>query len=247
MAILGGMFLIASGCGKNGDNGEGPCGPTDHIYVNVDGSVKMWDNGSPGGLFVGPVSPYEALANPGIEPFESMHTEDDGSFSFECLDVTDVARGLVILVDDANFDKGSGEYFPTATGIVPWRMDSQKKDVTGAVVNAIPNSLVDQINTLISDHNIRQTGFMMGLVWDSVAKQPIAGATVTNSLNIPVRYPTADWSALGDTGTSESGVFVLMGESRLNLFEGHAAGYTFTDHEGGTQLGFCYFMVIDSI
>jgi len=247
IAILWVMFLAATGCGKNGDNGDGPCGPSSNIYVNVQGSVKMWDGQDPGGLYVGPVSPYEALANPGVEPFEAGHTETDGTFSFDCLDVTDVARGLVILVDDGNFDKGAGTYFPTATGIVPWRMDSQKKDVSGAVVNALPNTLVDQINSLVTDHDIRQTGFMMGIVYDTAAGQPIAGATVTNSLGLPIKYPDANWTELTDDGTSASGLFLLMGESRLNMFEGHADGYTFTDHEGGTQMGFCYFMVIDSI
>jgi hypothetical protein len=246
IATLWVMFLVAVGCGKNG-NGDGPCGPKENIYVNIDGSVKMWDDGSPEGLFIGPVSPYEALANPDVVPFEDTLTAAGGTFSFECLDVTDVSRGLVLLVDDANFDKGSGRYFPTATGIVPWRIDSQKKDISDAMANAIPNTLVDQIDLLITDHDIRQTGFMMGMVWDSVDERPIPGATVTNSQGLTVKYPSADWSELTDDGTSTTGIFLLMEESRLNMFEGHADGYTFTDHEGGTQLGFCYFMVIDSI
>lgn len=247
-------LLGAGGCGDGDNNGtDGGCdGLKDHIYVNASGRVVVLQDPQdtnqydPTGLYIGPVSPYEAIANPDFQPFLDGEVAEDDTYSFECMDVTDVARGLVLMMDDNPRDKGSGTFFATATGIQAWRVDSQKVDSTGRVAYLPTNGLVDKINALYPQ-DIRETGFMMGIVLDTATGKGIEGAQVINHHNIPIKYPNPDWTALSDTGTSSSGMFLLMEESRLNMFDGLKEGYTFNDHEGATQLGYCYFMIIDSV
>jgi hypothetical protein len=231
---------------------DGACPPDDdtHLYVNVAGQVQHLAGGDAGGLYVAAISPMDALMNPTPTPIGEGVTGSDGTFGMTCLNVKDVALGLVILVDDDPEDGDAGDFFPTGTGVKAWTTDDEKVDVLDATPFALPNAVVTglEAGTSIDPAGV---GMVMGLVIDSGTHAPIDEAVVTNAdgSDAPVVYPTADFSGLEtDDNTSANGSYVFDIDSALVLsnFTAEATGYTFGDHQAASKAGFCYFMIISS-
>jgi hypothetical protein len=231
-------------------DGGCPADDATHIYINVAGQVQHLAGGDASGLYVAAISPLDALTNPTPTPIGTSTTGTGGVFAMDCINVKNVALGLVILVDDDPEDGVDGTFFPTGTGVKGWDTDVEKVDVLDATPFAVPNTVIAglEAGTSIDPDAI---GVVMGLILDGTAHTPIDEAVVTRAdgTDAPVVYPTADFMGLETDGnTSANGSYVFDIDTALTLsnFTAEATGYTFGEHQAASKAGFCYFMIITS-
>jgi len=230
--------------------GDGECPPDDttHIYINVAGQVQHMAGGDVDGLYVAAISPVDALTNPAPTPIGTDVTATDGTFAMPCINVAEVALGLVILVDDNPADGVAGDLFPTGTGVKAWTLPVEKVDVLDATPFAVPNALVAGLEAAITGLDAETNGMAMGLVVDGTTHAPIdaAAVTVTSGAAVPVAYPNATMTGLEtDSNTSANGSFVItVPLTTIRVFTATATGYTFGTHQAATKAGFIYFMIM---
>jgi hypothetical protein len=228
---------------------EAPACPADdpptHVYIDVDGTVVSLDHvTSVDGILASAISPVAALA-PGDPPHLAEDTVGaDGAFAFDCLDVGEVAFGLVVLTDDSG---ATDTFYPTGTGVKGWLNPADKTDVTNATVIATPNTAAAGLETL-AGMDFDATGVAMGLVIDQTTGNPIDGAEVvrTPSGTLNVVYLNADMDGLETDGnTSTSGMFIITDSltSIINITV-NASGYTFVSGQAATKAGFIYFIIM---
>ena len=217
-----------------------------HIYIDVTGTVTALPSGTVEGLMVAAIAPLDALGNPTPTPLKAGAVAADGTFSLTCINVKDVALGLVILVDDAAGDGIDGTIFPTGTGIKAWMIDAEKVDITDAPVFALTNTLRQGLETMGSFDAVTN-GFVMGTVVNGTTGAPLDAAVVkkTPSGTLTVVYPTADFSGVeSDSNTSANGIYVVPGPLTLSTITAEKTDFTFTTGQAATKGGFCYFLIL---
>ena len=119
--------------------------PAGEYYIEVFGKAYDITTMQVAQVVVKPVSPMDALTNPDptcISCGRRWETDANGSFHIPCFDVTQVALGLVLMVDDRGWDGAAGTYFPSGSGVNFWNMNSEKTCVYDAKVFAVPTSVV---------------------------------------------------------------------------------------------------------
>lgn len=222
------------------------CPPDDatHIYINVSGTVQPIGTADVSGLFLAAVAPLDALTGTAT-PLATTTVRADGTFLFECLNVKDVAMGLVVLSDDGTPDGVAGTFFPTLSGVGAWSSDAEKVDLENRFVFGLPNAVVDALEGL-TGITPDTDGMVMGLVLDE-SDAPLAGATVGRAgpgPAIAVDYPTPDLSSLvTPPATSASGMWVLHEPlGGLTNITATLAGHTFPTYPAATPRGYCFFV-----
>lgn len=240
----------ADDAGPDDTAGEEPpaCPPDDetHIYITARGVVSPVLRGPVAGLHVAAMSPLQVMSSSPV-PLAAGITGTGGEFEFACMDVADVALGLIILVDDNPADGAGGTYFPTGTLVASWTSDAEKGDVAGVKAFAATGSLVGSIGAL-GGFDAAAGGLVLGVVVDDPSDDPLEGAVVRGTEgggSIPILYPNGTFTALVTGGaTSWTGFFVARGPITLGTFTATLGGYSFGNHPGAAKSGYCYFLSI---
>ena len=236
---------LASSCCPNAPEGA--------IHISANGQVINLATQQGAQVDLTPIEPQAALAPGDPTHLGDTSTDAQGAFNIDCLDVTNIALGLVVLTDDPGFDGGQGDFFPTGTGIKAWKTNEEKTCVEGAMAIALPNTMVAALDQLPNIDSINE-GFVMGMVVDD-AQAPVEGATITagdgSDLSAGAYYPNADFSDLtSGTATSPNGLFLLPA---ANFPQGVASitankeGHTFEIAQAAAKPEFCYFSVIQPL
>ncbi len=221
----------------------GDCCPdqADHIWVRGMALDLSAQAGVEADLAV--LAPTQALLG-FIDQHEAETSSDpNGNFEFGCFDVADVEMGLIVLVDDADYDGAGGDFFPTITGIAGWSEPADKVCVEGATAMVINNTLqagLDQIPGMDKENN----GYVIGSVLDA-NRDPIEGATVerADGQALTVIYPAADFSSFDGQATSASGIYIVTDLSLTTLI-GVKDGFTWDPelYKAATVPGAAYFV-----
>jgi hypothetical protein len=225
-----------------------PGAPPGEYHIDLSGTAV--DITTQQGVRVGIalISPMDALTNPNPTHLDSLVSGTDGSFQSDCVDVTDVALGCVILVDDQIFDGTAGTYFPTGTPVIGWNTNADKVCADDVKAFAIPNTLVAILDSSTSVDSASY-GFVMGIVVDA-SYDPVAGAVIMqgdgNDLG-EVIYPNATFTSFDGTTTSATGIFVLPHTNftvGILAITAEKTGMTFDAIYAAPKAGFCYFALI---
>ncbi|MBI5486234.1 MAG: hypothetical protein HY905_02760 [Deltaproteobacteria bacterium] len=227
------------------ETGETPTCSADQTdnFVNLAGLVTPLGGTDAGGLFLAAADPISALVGtPTI--LATTTTNADGTWHMDCVDVTDVAIGLIVMADDDPADGVAGDFFPTLTGVTAWDTEGYA-DKLEAPVFALTNTLSGGIAAL-TGIDPEGDGIVMGIVVDGT-HAPLAGATIERSgagTPLTFAYPTADFTGLMDpAATSASGIWVMTDVlTGLTNVTATLAPHTFDIHPAANVAGNCYFL-----
>lgn len=225
-----------------------PGAPQGGYHIDVAGTIVDITTSQGVRVAVAPISPMDALTNPDPVHLEDQLSETDGTFQTDCFDVTEVALGCIMLVDDLGFDGIGGNYFPTGTGVKSWERNAEKVCVEDSKAFAVPAALVTDLN-IFTDVST-SLGFVMGTVVDNIGN-PVVGAVITKGDGTDleqVYYPSADFGDLTSrTSTSPNGAYVLPARNfAVGIVEitAEKAGTIFKTELAAPKPYFCYFVVI---
>jgi hypothetical protein len=230
-----------------------PNAPAGEFHIAVRG--KVYDITTMQGVraSIDYIRPMDALTNPEppcISCGRWRESDENGNFELSCVDVTEVAIGLVVVVDDPLSIPGQDLYFYSASGAKSWSTNADKVCEYNAKAYAVPNTLVAALdaNTSVDSAGF---GFVLGVVTDTDGNW-VEGAVIKKGDGtnlVEVIYPNADFSTFDGTATSTYGFFVLP---HTNFATGITAivaekeGMTFGAEQAAPKAGFCYVVIINS-
>jgi hypothetical protein len=243
--------------GTRCDFANGTCGdccadaPAGEYHIWVSGMTIDMTTQQPAAAAVAAISPMDALTNPDPTKLSDQVTGADGLYKTDCINVTEVAIGLVMMTDDIGWDGAAGTYFPTGSGAKGWDNNSEKYCAPDTKTWLVPSALVAGLDAATSVDSAG-FGFVMGLVVDvsTGSAVPVDGAVLKKGDGtdlVEVIYPNATLTAFDGTATSANGMFILphtnfaLGITEINA---EKAGMTFGAEQAAPKAGFCYFVYI---
>jgi hypothetical protein len=229
---------------------DSACPPNDasHLYISIAGQVRKPLGGYLDESHVSAVAALEFLTASDPGSIGSTVSDSSGAFSIPCINVKDVALGLVLVVDDRAEDGLAGLFLPTGTPVASWATDTDKVDIPDAVVYLVDNSFVTLLESVTSN-DASDVGLVMGIVNDGSTGTPINGAEVRyGDLTVaPVVYPSSTgFETDGDTSSLGLFVFDISSPMSLTTITAVASGHTFGTYQAATRAGACYFLVLES-
>jgi hypothetical protein len=229
---------------------DSACPPNDatHLYISIAGQVRNPLGGYLEEAHVSAMAALEFLTISDPGSIGSTVSDSSGGFSIPCINVKEVALGLVLVVDDRTEDGVSGLFLPTGTPAASWATDTDKVDIPDAVAYLVDNSFVTMLESVTSN-DASDVGLVMGIVNDGSTGMPINGAEVRygDLTAAPVVYPSSTgFDTDGDTSSLGLFVFDISSPMSLTTITAVASGRTFGTYQTATRAGACYFLVLES-
>jgi hypothetical protein len=190
------------------------------------------------------VDAMTALTNPNPTHLSEASSDADGAYRTTCMDWTNVAIAVLMLVDDEGFDGVVGDYFPAYTPVVTFESNQDKtcsfSDETPPVFG-VPNTLVTALSQEPALAGVVEGGFAIVLVTDH-EDNPVEGAVISygdGSELDAVVYPDADLATIDGIATSEGGVALVPGPMPVSEITAGKDGMTWEAVQVGIVPGFC--------